>query len=64
MMEFDHTSPGFEALRVTLQDHDLCDLLERFPKLSRTEIADAVMRAGPMRSRVERELARLSDQKR
>jgi hypothetical protein len=63
-MEFDQNSPGFPALRVTLQEHDLRDLLAQFPKLSRTEIADAVTREGPMRARVEAALARLSEQKR
>jgi hypothetical protein len=63
-MEFDKTNPGFSALRVTTHDHDVRDLMTRFPKLSRTEVVDAVVRVGPMRSIVEAELTRLSARKR
>ncbi len=63
-MEFDKTNPGFSALRVTAHDRDVRELMALFPKLSRTEIADAIVRVGPMRSAVEEELARLSADKR
>ena len=47
-------------LRVTAHDGDLKDLMFDYPKLSRTEILDAITRAGPMRNDVENELRRLS----
>ena len=50
-------------LRVTLSDASLKELLERYPKLSRTEIADVVSRSGPMREAVEGELQRISSRK-
>jgi hypothetical protein len=62
-MEFDQTNPGFPALRVTLQERDVRDLMAAFPKLSRTEICDAIVRVGPMRSVVEMELTRASARK-
>lgn len=64
MSAFDQTNPGFHALRVSLQEPDVRELLERFPKLSRTEVTDAITRFGPMRSVVEVELARLAGAKR
>jgi len=51
-------------LRVSLQEPDVRDLMDQFPKLTRTEIADVITREGPLRHRVEAELARLSDGKR
>ena len=51
-------------LRVSLQERDLADLMERFPKLTRTEIADVISGRGPMRSDVEDELGRISLTKR
>jgi hypothetical protein len=63
-MDFDPTNPGFPALRVTLQDRDIRDLMALFPKLSRTEISDAISRTGPMRAAVEAELTRISKTKR
>jgi hypothetical protein len=63
-MEFDRTNPGFPALRVTLQEHDVGDLMAKFPKLTRTEITDTVVRCGPMRHAVESELVKLSAAKR
>jgi hypothetical protein len=62
-MEFDQTNPGFAALRVSLQDRDVQDLMASYPKLSRTEICDAIVRVGPMRGVVEVELARMSARK-
>jgi hypothetical protein len=37
--------------------------MQRFPKLSRTEIADVITRNGPMRESVEEELQRISTRK-
>jgi hypothetical protein len=51
-------------LRVTLNDGVLRELMEKFPKLSRTEIADVVSSHGPMRETVEGELQRISSRKR
>ena len=51
-------------LRVTLHEHDLQHLMERYPKLSRTEISDIIRRCGPMRAAVEDELEKVSRLKR
>ena len=51
-------------LRVTLSDASLKELMERFPMLARTEIADVIQRHGPMREVVESELKRISSRKR
>ena len=51
-------------LRVTLSDSSLKELMERFPKLARTEIADVIQHHGPMRETVETELERISSCKR
>lgn len=51
-------------LRVTLYEHDMQSLMQMFPKLTRTEIADIVSRHGPMRAAVEAELERISRLKR
>ena len=51
-------------LRVTLSDASLKELMERFPLLARTEIADVIQRHGPMREVVESELHRISARKR
>lgn len=53
-----------DDLRVSLQERDLADLMQRFPKLTRTEIADVISGRGPMRSAVEEELDRISLTKR
>jgi hypothetical protein len=53
-----------DLLRVTLHASEISSLMERYPKLARTEIVDVVTRVGPMRKDVERELARLSGAKR
>ena len=47
-------------LRVSLREPDVRELMEEFPKLTRTEITDTVSRHGPMRVEVEAELRRLS----
>ncbi len=47
-------------LRVSLRESDVEELMREFPKLTRTEITDAVTRHGPMRVDVEAELKRLS----
>ena len=51
-------------LRVTLNDATLSELMEKFPMLSRTEIADVVSSHGPMLETVEGELQRISARKR
>jgi hypothetical protein len=53
-----------DGLRVSLQERDLADLMERYPKLTRTEIADVISGCGPLRNDVEEELERLSLRKR
>ena len=53
-----------DVLRVTLQEPEVQSLMERFPKLTRTEIVDIITRKGPMRAVVEAELARISNAKR
>jgi uncharacterized protein (DUF433 family) len=52
------------TLRIMLQEDEVQELLERFPKLSRTEITDVISRTGPMRSAVEAELSSISRLKR
>jgi hypothetical protein len=59
-MPFDRTTPGFSALRITLQDHEVTELMQQYPLLSRTEICDVIKGCGPMRGAVESELSRLS----
>ena len=51
-------------LRVTLNDGTMRELMEKFPKLTRTEISDVVSSHGPMRDAVEQELQRISGRKR
>ena len=60
MMNDDRAS---RDLRVTAHDGDLRELMHEYPKLSRTEILDAITRAGPIRADVEAELRRLSSRK-
>ena len=50
-------------LRVSLREPDILELMADFPKLTRTEITDAVTHHGPMRVDVEAELSRLSSLK-
>ena len=52
------------ALRVSVHEHDIQSLMERFPKLTRTEVVDVITRAGPLRGAVESELERISATKR
>ena len=47
-------------LRVSLREPDILELMNDFPKLTRTEITDAVSVHGPLRVDVEAELQRLS----
>jgi hypothetical protein len=56
--------PKSDWLRVTLHEQDLKGLMEAYPKLTRTEIADVITRRGPMRDAVEKELTRISKAKR
>lgn len=51
-------------LRVSVHEHEIQALQERFPKLSRTEVLDIIGRKGPMRAEVESELERVSAIKR
>lgn len=50
-------------LRVTVTDASLKELMDRFPKLARTEITDVISCHGPMREAVEEELLRISSRK-
>lgn len=63
-MNFDTTTPGFSALRVTPHEHEVRELAHQFPMLANTEISDVILRFGPMRTVVEAELLRLSGRKR
>jgi len=47
-------------MRVSHRETDILELMHEFPKLTRTEITDAVTNHGPMRVAVEAELRRLS----
>ena len=60
----DKSAKGDGELRVSLQERDLAELMQLYPKLTRTEIADVVSARGPMRHDVEKELDRLSRVKR
>ncbi len=51
-------------MRVGIQERELLELMERYPKLTRTEITDVISRNGPMRNAVEAELDRISTAKR
>jgi hypothetical protein len=51
-------------LRVSSHEHEIHALLERFPKLTRTEVVDVIGRHGPMRTPVESELEKISAAKR
>ena len=53
-----------EGLRVSSYEHEIQLLLEKFPKLTRTEVIQIIDREGPMRAAVESELERLSALKR
>jgi len=57
------TDDSGKWLRVTLNDSSLKELMDRFPKLARTEIADVITHHGPMREVVEEELQRISSRK-
>jgi hypothetical protein len=52
------------VLRVSSHEHEIQSLMERFPKLTRTEVADVIGRTGPMRGVVEAELEKISAAKR
>lgn len=51
-------------LRVSIHEHDIQLLTEKFPMLTRTEVVDVIGRKGPMRASVEAELERISATKR
>lgn len=54
---------GYE-LRISSHEHEIHDLMGKYPKLTRTEVMDVIRRLGPMRAAVESELDRLSAAKR
>ena len=56
-------APG-NNLRVSIHEHEIHALQERFPKLTRSEVLDIIGRKGPMRDEVESELERISAIKR
>jgi len=51
------------VLRVSLQEPELQEFMEQFPKLSRTEISDVITNHGPMKNDVETQLTLLSSRK-
>ena len=51
-------------LRVSVHEHEIQALQERYPKLTRSEVLDIIGRKGPMRDEVESELERISAIKR
>lgn len=53
-----------DILRVTSHEHEIRLLLEKYPKLTRTELVHVIDRLGPMRAAVETELDRISAAKR
>jgi len=53
-----------DLLRVSSHEHELELLLQKYPKLARTEVVRAIDRHGPMREAVEAELERISALKR
>jgi hypothetical protein len=53
-----------DTLRVSSHEHEIQLLLDRYPKLTRTEVIQVIDHRGPMRAAVETELARLSGTKR
>lgn len=50
-------------IRVTLHEQDVQSLMQAFPKISRTEVSDAISNHGPIRADVEAALERLSARK-
>jgi hypothetical protein len=55
---------GNNMLRVSLHEQDMSSLMEKYPKLTRTEISDVIMKHGPLRSIVEGQLELISARKR
>jgi hypothetical protein len=53
-----------DMLRVSSHEHEIQLLLEKYPKLTRTEVVQMIDRHGPMRASVESELEKLSATKR
>ena len=49
---------------VSVHEHEIYALMEKYPKLTRTEVVDVIGRCGPTRTAVEEELARVSAGKR
>ena len=53
-----------DMLRVSSHEHEIQLLLQKYPKLTRSEVVHVIDRHGPMRAAVESELEKLSDAKR
>ena len=53
-----------DVLRVTSHEHEIRLLLQKYPKLTRTEVVQVIDRRGPMRAAVETELDKISAAKR
>jgi hypothetical protein len=53
-----------DLLRVSSHEHEIALLMEKYPKLTRTEVIQVIDHRGPMRDAVESELDRLSTVKR
>ena len=53
-----------DGIWVSGHEHEIQLLLEKYPKVSRTEVVDVIDHRGPMRASVEAELEKLSTLKR
>ena len=53
-----------DLLRVSSHEHEIQLLLEKYPKLTRTEVIHVIDDRGPMRQAVEAELEKISAAKR
>jgi hypothetical protein len=51
-------------MRVSMHESHVLELMTAYPKLTRTEVTDAIAARGPLRMDVEKELERLSSLKR
>ncbi|HEX4334132.1 MAG TPA: hypothetical protein VH040_18485 [Usitatibacter sp.] len=57
------TGDSGKWLAVMVNEASLKELMERFPKLARTEISDVITHHGPRREAVVEELQRISSRK-
>ena len=53
-----------DGLHVSSYEHEIALLLEKYPKLTRSEVVYVIEQHGPMRAAVELELGRISALKR